>query len=61
MKAVLPLSCGHLCSSTHLVSCTNELGWRARTVIEVIKWSPEKAIHVKILQWSGGLMRSDRK
>ena len=30
--------------------CTNELGWQARTAIEVIKWKgawPEEAIQVK--------------
>ena len=33
--------------------CTNELGWRVRTGIKVMKWKgvrPEEAIHVKILQ-----------
>ena len=44
---------------------TDELGWRARTSIKVMKWKgawPD--IHVKFLQAGckpGSIMRSDRK
>ena len=45
-----------------MVKCyTNELGWRARTAIEVIKWKgawPDEVIHAKNFadrMWSGGV------